>query len=98
MLLSETTSLAYKVDTVMHNLSTTCAGDMSDVQMKEGRQTVVICGFGELGQTIANMLEVSSLPHPVHRACTQCLASTMTFRTFLLAWTLHRDTSRICQG
>jgi hypothetical protein len=26
--------------------------------MKEGRQTVVICGFGELGQTIANMLEV----------------------------------------
>ena len=28
------------------------------MQMKEGRQTVVICGFGELGQTIANMLEV----------------------------------------
>jgi hypothetical protein len=34
------------------------AGGMTEVQMKEGRQTVVICGFGELGQTIANMLEV----------------------------------------
>jgi phosphoglycerate dehydrogenase-like enzyme len=33
------------------------AGGMTEVQMKEGRQTVVICGFGELGQTIANMLE-----------------------------------------
>lgn len=30
----------------------------AELQMKEGRQTVVICGFGELGQTIANMLEV----------------------------------------
>lgn len=29
--------------------------------MIEGRQTVVICGFGELGQTIANMLEVCRL-------------------------------------
>lgn len=28
------------------------------MQVVEGRQTVVICGFGELGQTIANMLEV----------------------------------------
>jgi tRNA A22 N-methylase len=34
------------------------ADGLTEVQMKEGRQTVVICGFGELGQTIANMLEV----------------------------------------